>query len=547
MNLATTDPLATPAGPESAAVRHRRIASRRVREARDRLTSTSGTRPAFDYELLRQYAHNRLSGSLGVILLATAIGLVSTYWASVAWAGLWMAMVLTIQLASMVKCREFLAQPPSEKTIKRARLTFVVLDLLFGLAWTINLVHPAADKSSSDIINVFVMLLVVAVSSMLGSSLPIAVFATTAPLTIGIALDYLLTGGVHGYVLAGLALTALFYFGLLSNRLYSSNLAALEARAEKDALIGELEQAKAKSDEARRHAEAANIAKSRFLAQMSHELRTPLNAILGFSEVMKNELFGVHAVHAYKDYANDIHNSGVHLLGLINEILDLSRIEAGRYELNEEAVALVQVADECRHLLKLRASNRGIAVHDLFEPDMPRLWAGERAVRQICLNLLSNAIKFTPQAGEVWLKVGWTAAGGQYFSVRDNGPGIPESEIPIVIDTFGQGSNAIKSAEQGAGLGLPIVKSLIELHGGTFSLKSKLREGTEVVVTFPPERVMTALEPVVEAPPPLVFDPPPIDPSEGRRRPSGPMGGFLASMKFGRASRIRARKKDPQL
>ena len=273
----------------------------------------------------------------------------------------------------------------------------------------------------------------------------------------------------------------------------------LEARAEKDALIGELEQAKAKSDEARRHAEAANIAKSRFLAQMSHELRTPLNAILGFSEVMKNELFGAHAVPAYKDYANDIHNSGVHLLGLINEILDLSRIEAGRYELNEEAVALVQVAEECHHLLKLRAATRNIVIHDLFEPDMPRLWADERAARQICLNLLSNAIKFTPQGGEIWLKVGWTAAGGQYLSVRDTGPGIPENEIPIVLDTFGQGSNAIKSAEQGAGLGLPIVKSLIELHGGTFSLKSKLREGTEVVVTFPPERVMAALEPVVEA------------------------------------------------
>src|SRR5208337_127131 len=145
-----------------------------------------------------------------------------------------------------------------------------------------------------------------------------------------------------------------------------------------------------------------------------------------------------------------------------------------------------------------------------------------------CLNLLSNAIKFTPQAGEVWLKVGWTAAGGQYFSVRDNGPGIPESEIPIVIDTFGQGSNAIKSAEQGAGLGLPIVKSLIELHGGTFSLKSKLREGTEVIVTFPPERVMTALEPVAEAAPPLIFDPPPLHPSQGQPRLSGPIGGLLA-------------------
>src|SRR6202040_2034368 len=165
--------------------------------------------------------------------------------------------------------------------------------------------------------------------------------------------------------------TAEGYFVMLAHRLYSTTLATIEARAEKDALIGELEQAKAKSDEARRHAEAANIAKSRFLAQMSHELRTPLNAILGFSEVMTNELFGAHAVPAYKDYANDIHNSGVHLLGLINEILDLSRIEAGRYELNEEAVALVQVAEECHHLLKLRAATRGIVIHDLFEPDMP--------------------------------------------------------------------------------------------------------------------------------------------------------------------------------
>jgi two-component system cell cycle sensor histidine kinase PleC len=544
MNLASSDPLATPGGPETAAVRHRRIAAQRVREARDRLTSTSGTRPAFDYELLRQYAQNRLSGSLGVILLATAIGLISTYWASVAWAGLWMTMVLTIQLASMVKCREFLSQPANEKTIKRARLTFIVLDLLFGLAWTINLVHPTDERSSSDIIDVFVMLLVVAVSSMLGSSLPIAVFATTAPLTIAVAINYMLTGTVHGYVLAGLALTALCFFGLLANRLYTANLATLEARAEKDALIGELEQAKAKSDEARRHAEAANIAKSRFLAQMSHELRTPLNAILGFSEVMKNELFGAHTVQAYRDYSHDIHNSGVHLLGLINEILDLSRIEAGRYELNEESVALVQVAEECRHLLKLRASNRGIVIHDLFEPDMPRLWADERAVRQICLNLLSNAIKFTPQGGEVWLKVGWTAAGGQYLSVRDNGPGIPESEIPIVLDTFGQGSNAIKSAEQGAGLGLPIVKSLIELHGGTFSLKSKLREGTEVIVTFPPERVMTALEPVVEAPP-LIFEAPPAGPSK-QDRPSGAFGGFLASMKFRRAVRFHAGKREGQ-
>src|SRR5262249_56792820 len=145
-----------------------------------------------------------------------------------------------------------------------------------------------------------------------------------------------------------------------------------------------------------------------------------------------------------------------------------------------------------------------------------RVWADERAIRQICLNLLSNAIKFTPQGGEIWLKVGWTAAGGQYLSVKDNGPGIPEEEIPIVLASFGQGSNAIKSAEQGTGLGLPIAKSLIDLHGGSFTIKSKLREGTEVIVTLPPERVMSALAPMKQAAAPSIQpepEPAPVTPA----------------------------------
>ncbi len=233
----------------------------------------------------------------------------------------------------------------------------------------------------------------------------------------------------------------------------------------------------AKSDDALLRAEAASLAESRFLAQMSHELRTPLNAILGFSEVMKSEILGAHANPTYREYAGDIHSSGQHLLNLINEILDLSRIEAGRYELNEEAVPLASVVEDCRHLLKIRAKTRGIAIHELYEAELPRLWADERALRQICLNLLSNAIKFTPQGGEIWLKVGWTYSGGQYLSVRDTGPGIPEHEIPIVMASFGQGSNAIKTAEQGAGLGLPIVKGLIDLHGGTFQLKTPAARG----------------------------------------------------------------------
>jgi two-component system cell cycle sensor histidine kinase PleC len=233
---------------------------------------------------------------------------------------------------------------------------------------------------------------------------------------------------------------------------------------------------------------------------------------------MKTEVFGAHAVAAYKEYSSDIHNSGVHLLGLINEILDLSRIEAGRYELNEEAVSLVGIVEDCHHLLKLRASSRNITIHEVFEPELPRLWADERAIRQICLNLLSNAIKFTPQGGEIWLKAGWTASGGEYISMKDTGPGIPEEEIPIVLASFGQGSNSIKSAEQGAGLGLPIAKSLVDLHGGTFTLKSKLRIGTEVTVTFPPERVVAAMGPIAEDAPPIAStDEPDISQEEKRR------------------------------
>jgi two-component system cell cycle sensor histidine kinase PleC len=507
-----------PAPSEASATKRRRATAQHVREARDRLISTTGTRPAFDYELMRLFAQNRLSASLVILLLVGTVGFLSSLWSGAITAGTWTSAVLIIHAVIITKCREFLGEAPNTVALRRWLLRFIILDLFYGLAWMFILIHTIGVEEASGTFMLFVMLLVVAVASMLASSVPIAAFAATLPVTLAVALDFALRGTLHDYILAIMAITAQGYFTLLSHRLYSTTLATIEARAEKDALIGELETSKAISDEARRRAEAANIAKSRFLAQMSHELRTPLNAILGFSEVMKTEIFGAHSVPAYKDYSGDIHNSGVHLLGLINEILDLSRIEAGRYELNEEPVALASVVGECSHLLQMRAKNRGITLHDVFETDMPRLWADERAVRQVCLNLLSNAIKFTPQGGEIWLKAGWTTSGGQYLSVTDTGPGIPEDEIPIVLASFGQGSNSIKSAEQGAGLGLPIAKSLVDLHGGTFALKSRLRIGTEVLVTFPPERVMSALAPLQVPSPPSqpVPEPEPAAPQATR-------------------------------
>ena len=178
---------------------------------------------------------------------------------------------------------------------------------------------------------------------------------------------------------------------------------------------------------------------------------------------------------------------------LINEILDLSRVEAGRYELREEPVALVNVVEDCLHLLALRAEQRGIQLTQSIESSLPRLWGDERALRQITLNLLTNAIKFTPQGGSVSLKCGWTQSGGQYISIRDTGPGIPEHEIPVVLSSFGRGSLAQKNAEEGSGLGLPIVKGLVDLHGGSFHIQSELRQGTEVTVILPAERVIEAM------------------------------------------------------
>ena len=274
------------------------------------------------------------------------------------------------------------------------------------------------------------------------------------------------------------------YFLLLARKLHKAALDALSFQDEKDELIAELEQSKANSDLARRRAEEANLAKSRFLATMSHELRTPLNAILGFSEVMKGELFGAHIVASYKEYSSDIHASGSHLLTLINEILDLSRIEAWRFELKEEAIALDHLVEDCRHLLTLRAKKRNLTIEEAVEPNLPRLWADERAGRQV------NAIKFTPPGGSIRIRIGWTTSGGQYFALRDTGPGIPEEEIPIVMSAFGRRALAQKNADEGSGLGLPIVKGLAELHGGTFTLKSKLGEGAEVIVIFPPGRVI---------------------------------------------------------
>jgi two-component system cell cycle sensor histidine kinase PleC len=180
-------------------------------------------------------------------------------------------------------------------------------------------------------------------------------------------------------------------------------------------------------------------------------------------------------------------------MAIINDILDLSKVEAGKTQLNEQTVDIAGVVRSCLRLMEERAVASGIALNADIPEGTPFLRCDERLMRQIILNLLSNAVKFTPSNGEIRVRVGWTIGGGQYVSVKDNGPGIPPEEIPVVLSAFGQGSIAIKSAEQGTGLGLPIVQGMMHMHGGEFELISKLREGTEALAVFPASRVMEEL------------------------------------------------------
>jgi two-component system cell cycle sensor histidine kinase PleC len=256
------------------------------------------------------------------------------------------------------------------------------------------------------------------------------------------------------------------------------------ARRELERLCRDLADAEA----ARAAAQDASRAKSTFLATMSHELRTPLNAILGFSEVMQREVMGPLANPVYKDYAGNIHDSGAHLLHLINDLLDLSRIEAGRYEFHEEDVVLADIVEDCCRLLALKAEARSIGIEVAGAANLPAVRADERSMRQVCLNLLTNAVKFTPDGGTIRIALSENGAGWQTLTVVDSGPGMSDDEIALVLEPYRQGSAARRSGERGTGLGLPIVHRLVQLHGGTFALAAKPGHGTEAVVALPPRR-----------------------------------------------------------
>jgi len=248
---------------------------------------------------------------------------------------------------------------------------------------------------------------------------------------------------------------------------------------------------------ARDQAEAANRAKSEFLANMSHELRTPLNAVIGFSEVMRDEVFGRLGNQRYQDYARDIHESGSHLLGLINDILDLAKVEAGHLNLGNDTVDMVRVVAACCRLIHDRAVQAGLTLVVDTATDLPQVRGDELKLKQICLNLLSNAIKFTRVGGKVTVTAARAKDGGIDLIVADTGIGINPEHLPLVIEPFQQIENPLSRKHEGSGLGLPLVKGLIELHDGSFQLDSVEGEGTTATIHLPASRIIAVPVPAV--------------------------------------------------
>jgi len=290
-------------------------------------------------------------------------------------------------------------------------------------------------------------------------------------------------GYIPGVFIAGLGLSRWFHVALrLENEIKKREKAEASLRERTNQL-----------KEALAVAEEANRAKTEFLAKMSHELRTPLNAIIGFSEIMNMQLFGKFGEERYAEYSSFIYDSGTLLLQIINDILDLAKVEAGRLELEEEAFFLRGVIAECLPVVKNHAANTGVTIHPETEDDLV-LWADRRIVKQMILNLLSNAIKFTPAKGQIYIRSFAGTDGSHVLEVKDTGIGMTEAELKVALQPFGQVEGVLTRNHSGTGLGLALVNTFMGLHDGKIEILSAKGDGTSARLVFSEARVVKPAE-----------------------------------------------------
>ncbi len=460
-----------------------------TRQVDRRATPRTGEDAALAIELLRTVARNNRHSVFVLPLLASLIGLASLQWVGTGLVLAWfLAANLAIVLAFFVPARLLRA---GRRAGDAARLTLICL----GASIPLHLIWPSivifSWNSTNAVVNAYTVVFLCA--SLAGS---VAVYATSVPLLAASVLCYLpylalYSIGGEGYIAwLGPVTQVAFAALMLSIGLNVHRGAAMSIRQKvrNEILARKLVEANAQSEAARRRAEEASHAKSDFLAAMSHDLRTPLNAIMGFSDLILQGTYGPIAPARYAGYVRDIHDSGAHLLKLINDILDLSKIEAGKRELENVDVRLADVAEEVTHFVEPQALKADVRVR-VDIPAAAVLRADERALVRILTNMLSNAVKFTKPGGTTTVFAKYLPEGGLAFGVEDTGVGIAPADMPTVLERFGQVKNGTTVEGQGTGLGLPIAKALIEAMDGTFRIESTPGVGTRVWGEFPASRV----------------------------------------------------------
>ena len=382
--------------------------------------------------------------------------------------------------------------------LKRQLSELAVLQVLISLSWGIMPWLLWVDGNDANNVLVFTAILVIMTGYVSSRAMLMSMYVLATAPACGLAiLRFATADGSVPWHLA-ILLGAVFLFGLALARVNFGHVEArLKSMLANDALTKELRRTRDEAMRKRFEAEAANASKTTFLANMSHELRTPLNAILGFSEIISHETLGPVGTPRYRDYAADIYNSGHHLLSIINDILDVAKIEAGRMEIEPRAFDPKPVLDKALRVVVARARERHQDVAVDIAPDLGRIFADERALRQIVINLGSNAVKFTQEGGKIAVRLRRTVDGGFLLCMEDNGPGIPTGLLDRIFKPFNQIDNRYNRQVGGTGLGLSLVRGLAELHGGQAWIESEPGAGVKAFVRFPPG---SALEDFVPEP-----------------------------------------------
>lgn len=435
------------------------------------------------------------TSTIGIPVLAAAVGAVLIQWVPFGSLLVWWWAVTFATAANTAIDLWQVRSTVDDANVERWIALRCVHGLLFHTVWT----APAyLFWNSCDVTGQLFLVLIYTCSipasiSVLGPCSP-WLCAVLVPIGFAIVAPPALSASPFFQAVAMLATLFLGYMALVARQQHKAARTLLVLQQEKSDLVAALKLAKAASDHAAVKADAANRAKSAFLANMSHELRTPLNAVIGFSDMIRGRIWRDDPIEKCVEYAENINVSGRYLLRLINDILDLAKIEAGKFELRPDEVDLSLSVNEAMRLVHLRAEAKGVRV-GIHAHARVTLAADERAVVQMLANLLTNAVKFTPKDGSITVLIepSHLIEGGVALGVHDTGAGIRPEDLEHVLESFGQArSEGAALDERGTGLGLPIVKGLIEAHGGRFELASEPGKGTSAVLHFPPERLVSA-------------------------------------------------------